>query len=309
MELAIQQYHQHLQHPLNNAAPITNEQAMRIIHDAMQRNTQNVHAWHFDIFQFASISDGYPILVLAYMLLHEHNMHVHFNLSNDTIVQYLIQVETAYIRDNTYHNHVHAADVLQAMHYMMQQCGIAFSPEEWYIAINASILHDVGHPGKHIDMYHVNQQSILESMYGQVATMEHHHAALGLAIMRASNMLPMDNCKAMTDKIEQLIFATDLALQKPFMEQIGNAELALPWRVMLFAIKVADVANAARNTDTTVHWSTLVAEELNQMNDIPKLMVGFINHIVIPLLQASPMESCTKLILEQAMANKRLWNH
>jgi hypothetical protein len=52
-------------------------------------------------------------------------------------------------KDNSYHNSTHAADVVQALVFLLCEDGLhkRFEPLELAAGITAAIVHDVAHPG------------------------------------------------------------------------------------------------------------------------------------------------------------------
>ncbi|KAK3771574.1 hypothetical protein RRG08_050494 [Elysia crispata] len=62
---------------------------------------------------------------------------------------FLSLVEANYHESNPYHNAVHAADVTQSMHCLLQETEIynATSDLEKMIALVAALTHDLDHPG------------------------------------------------------------------------------------------------------------------------------------------------------------------
>ncbi|VDK82715.1 unnamed protein product [Dibothriocephalus latus] len=72
-----------------------------------------------------------------------------FNIDPATFVNYILRLESAYQITNPYHNHVHAADVLQAVHVLLQAETLegVFSDLEILSALFASAIHDANHPG------------------------------------------------------------------------------------------------------------------------------------------------------------------
>ena len=62
---------------------------------------------------------------------------------------FLALIEEGYHSSNPYHNAVHAADVVQAMHCYLQEerLAVTLTPLERLTAIIAAITHDLDHPG------------------------------------------------------------------------------------------------------------------------------------------------------------------
>ena len=66
-----------------------------------------------------------------------------------TLINFLRAIEERYNSDVSYHNHVHAADVTQSLHVLLQMGAKNFTEEklELFSMLIAAVVHDVGHNG------------------------------------------------------------------------------------------------------------------------------------------------------------------
>ncbi len=111
-----------------------------------------------------------------------------FEVAPRAICRFLRNVEKEYSpRDvNPYHNNIHAADVIQSTHALLQMGGsdmaIAYTSLETFAIILAAALHDIQHPGVN-NNYQVNKRTSLALTYNDNSVLENYHAS------RASHLL------------------------------------------------------------------------------------------------------------------------
>ena len=80
-------------------------------------------------------------------------------VEESVLLRFLTTLERKYHATNAYHNNVHAADVMQTTHILLNSSNLkhAFQEVEICTALFAAAVHDVDHPGmstltKEIDM-------------------------------------------------------------------------------------------------------------------------------------------------------------
>ena len=110
-------------------------------------------------------------------------------------------LEDHYLKEVQYHNHLHAADVTQSCHVLLNSAALrevihSFTVESFYIdqiqvftplevlaAILASSMHDVDHPGT-TNQYLVATSSELALMYNDESVLENHHLAVAFKLLQ-----------------------------------------------------------------------------------------------------------------------------
>ncbi|KAM3178146.1 cAMP-specific 3',5'-cyclic phosphodiesterase 4D [Hymenolepis weldensis] len=107
-----------------------------------------------------------------------------FSINPTTFVTYILRLEAAYHSSNPYHNHVHAADVVQAVHVLLQAETLAnvFSDIEILSSIFASAIHDVHHPGL-TNQFLVNIGHKLALLYNDASVLENHHLSVAFKLL------------------------------------------------------------------------------------------------------------------------------
>jgi hypothetical protein len=136
---------------------------------------EKLKAWDFDIFELDQVSKGHPLVLMGWAVLGApHAQHAMakccdtlrsssdvdfsegYNFVESTLkipleklCMYLRLVEDHYRQGNPYHNAIHAADVVQSLHALIQMAGdeLKTTDEEIFSALLASVVHDVDHPG------------------------------------------------------------------------------------------------------------------------------------------------------------------
>lgn len=66
-----------------------------------------------------------------------------------TFVTFMMTLEDHYVKDNPFHNSLHAADVTQSTNVLLNSPALesVFTPLEIMAALFAATIHDVDHPG------------------------------------------------------------------------------------------------------------------------------------------------------------------
>ncbi|KAL7527084.1 hypothetical protein ACHAXR_001790 [Thalassiosira sp. AJA248-18] len=105
-----------------------------------------------------------------------------FEVSPRAICRFLRKVENEYPTRNVnpYHNNIHAADVIQTAHSLIQMGGIdlemAYTTLEMYSILVSAACHDVRHPGTN-NNYQVNKRTELSLIYNDNSVLENMHAS------------------------------------------------------------------------------------------------------------------------------------
>ena len=110
------------------------------------------------------------------------------NVSVKKLFNYLRAIENDYNSENLYHNSIHAADVLQSVHALVQMTReqvdgnidstplFEFSQLDLFMILVAAACHDVDHPGLN-NNYQINAKTEIALLYKNVSVLENHHAS------------------------------------------------------------------------------------------------------------------------------------
>lgn len=103
----------------------------------------------FDVFALATAAPGRVLQLVTWDLLQRLGVVAALGLDATRLQAFLRRVEAMYEHPNSYHNAIHAADVVQSLGCFLLDDGMAqrLSPAEQLALVLAAACHDVGHPG------------------------------------------------------------------------------------------------------------------------------------------------------------------
>ena len=118
-------------------------------------------------------------------------------------------------RDNFYHSHVHAADVVNHLSYFMYTCGVKdlckLTDKDIFVTLISGAAHDMDHPGTN-NMLEIKTRSKLATLYNDQSVLEHHHAA--------SFYFMIENSKQDCNIMQNFSTADQLQMRKEILENI-----------------------------------------------------------------------------------------
>ncbi|KNE68722.1 hypothetical protein AMAG_13363 [Allomyces macrogynus ATCC 38327] len=281
--------------------------------------------WDFDVFQFTDLTNGHPLLFMAYYAIKKFKLLDELHVEEITLLQYLDEIEVMY-QDAPYHNHIHAADMLQAMWVFLQDDRLkaACSPLELLAVILSCTIHDVDHPGVS-NAFIVKSRHPLALLYSDTSVLEFHHAATGISIAERRQLfhkLPPGVYDDLRKLMIELVMATDMAKHFEFLNKFKSHLAAAADRpdalaldkpdtkllVLEVAMKCSDLSNPTRPRPTSLEWTHRIMEEfylqgdqerslglpiskfmdrhLSMDENVAKCQASFIDVIVGPLYQA-----------------------
>ncbi|KAL6762148.1 hypothetical protein V8C86DRAFT_1806156 [Haematococcus lacustris] len=172
--------------------------------------------WTFDAFALTQVTEGHPLSVLAYWLLHQSGLAAWAQLDQVKLARWLCCIEDGYCA-NPYHNRSHAADVLQTMHMLLTRGGLApgyADQQSMLAAYLAAVCHDYQHIGRTND-YLVQTQDELALRYNDRSPMENHHLAAAWSLLRVPQLnflqaLPQPAWDRLRKLVIELVLGTDM---------------------------------------------------------------------------------------------------
>mmetsp|Transcript_5759 Transcript_5759/g.13116 ORF Transcript_5759/g.13116 Transcript_5759/m.13116 type:complete len:507 (-) Transcript_5759:1537-3057(-) len=220
-----------------------------------------------------------------------------FSMKPEVLCNFLRLVEADYLKENPYHNSIHASDVTQTTFALLQMGGDKFSsmPLELFGLILAAACHDMGHPGK-TNSYEVNSYSDLAMIYNDSSVLENMHAARACRLLsnKSDNDLNVDILSGLQTSQKDAFRATftkailwtdmsqhftKLAQLKSKISTHGTSNPAKFYinvdgrsisSVILFILHVADIANPAKPAPISVEWCDRCLDELFAQGDAEK---------------------------------------
>ncbi|KAF7262345.1 hypothetical protein EG68_00384 [Paragonimus skrjabini miyazakii] len=291
-----------------------------------ERFTQTLDTWGADMFEIDRLSDGHALTTTAYRIFQKRDLMRIFCIDPATLVRYLLKVESSYHSDVPYHNALHAADVTQTSHYLLQAEPLedVFSDLEILAVIFASAVHDVDHPGL-TNQYLINTGHDLALQYNDTSVLENHHLYIAFKLLNEPNC---DIFSALTAKKRQtlrrvsieLVLATDMSKHMSLLADLrtmveakkvsGSGVLNLDnysdrIQILQNMIHCADLSNPAKPLRLNRKWTSRLMEEFFRQGDkerslkleispmcdresvaVEKSQVSFIDFVAHPLLES-----------------------
>ncbi|KAL3270348.1 hypothetical protein HHI36_009396 [Cryptolaemus montrouzieri] len=283
----------------------------------------DIDRWGVDIFRIGDLSNGRPLTCVAWTTFTSRDLLNTLKIPPKTFITFMMTLEDHYVKDNPFHNSLHAADVTQGTHVLLNTPALesVFTPLEITAALFAACVHDVDHPGL-TNQFLINSSSELALMYNDESVLENHHLAV------AFKLLQNDGCDIfcnMTKKQRQtlrkmvidMVLSTDMSKHMSLLADLktmvetkkvaGSGVLLLDnytdrIQVLENLVHCADLSNPTKPLALYKQWVERLMEEFFQQGDkereakmdispmcdrhsatIEKSQVGFIDYIVHPL--------------------------
>lgn len=169
----------------------------------------SINRWDFNIFRLNQITKRRPLLFIGWAILGspyaqsamakyldldyepDPDADVGYPFMDDydippqKLCEYLRVIELDYRAENPYHNAIHAADVLQTLHTLIQvsleeDFLVNCPPIKIFSILLSAVVHDVDHPGK-TNAFHTGMRTELAIMYNDTSVLENWHVAHAFA--------------------------------------------------------------------------------------------------------------------------------
>ncbi|XP_012584717.1 PREDICTED: cAMP-specific 3',5'-cyclic phosphodiesterase 4C isoform X1 [Condylura cristata] len=289
----------------------------------LAKELEDTNKWGLDVFKVAELSGNRPLTAIIFSIFQERDLLKTFQIPADTLVTYLLTLESHYHADVAYHNSIHAADVAQSAHVLLATPALeaVFTDLEVLATIFASAIHDVDHPGVS-NQFLINTNSELALMYNDASVLENHHLAVGFKLLQAENCDIFQNLSAkqrlsLRRMVIDMVLATDmskhmnlLADLKTMVETKKVTSLGVLMldnysdriQVLQNLVHCADLSNPTKPLPLYRQWTDRIMAEFFQQGDreresgldispmcdkhtasVEKSQVGFIDYIAHPL--------------------------
>lgn len=260
------------------------------------------------MFQVDKLTKGHSLLFISWAIFSSLPDDDEYPIAPDALLEFTRKVEGCYMDKNPYHNHVHAADVLQTVHSLIvsttrrQQEGQPYYSSLDVLSIYlAAMLHDVGHDGT-TNEFQIQQQTPLAIQYSNQSVLEQFHFDLGWKQVEATGLLQnlsMQEQELIQHKVSDAILHTDMSFHQAQVEAYPNVTNS--WDRLVFWLHLADISNAAKST--FLIWTDHVLEEFFLLGDYQDslnlpvnfdrrtakrgaIQEGFVQSIVLPAFEA-----------------------
>lgn len=144
-----------------------------------------IDTWGIDMFKIGELSNGRPLTSVAYAVFQSRDLLNALMIPPKTFLAFMCTLEDHYVKDNPFHNSLHAADVAQSTNVLMNTPALegVFTPLEVAGALFAACIHDVDHPGL-TNQFLINSSSELALMYNDESVLENHHLAVAFKLLQ-----------------------------------------------------------------------------------------------------------------------------
>ncbi|XP_063532678.1 3',5'-cyclic-AMP phosphodiesterase isoform X3 [Cydia strobilella] len=291
--------------------------------EELGRCLSEIDRWGVDIFRIGDLSCGRPLTAVAYAAFTSRELLTTLQIPARTFLAFAVTLEEHYIRDNPFHNSLHAADVTQSTNVLLNTPALdaVFTPIEVCAALFAACVHDVDHPGL-TNQFLVNSSSELALMYNDESVLENHHLAVAFKLLQNDGCdifinLHKKQRQTLRKMVIDMVLSTDMSKHMSLLADLktmvetkkvaGSGVLLLDnytdrIQVLENLVHCADLSNPTKPLPLYKRWVALLMEEFFQQGDrerehgmdispmcdrhnstIEKSQVGFIDYIVHPL--------------------------
>eukprot|EP00817_Percolomonadidae_sp_ATCC50343_P006830 CAMPEP_0117419520 /NCGR_PEP_ID=MMETSP0758-20121206/1059_1 /TAXON_ID=63605 /ORGANISM="Percolomonas cosmopolitus, Strain AE-1 (ATCC 50343)" /LENGTH=578 /DNA_ID=CAMNT_0005200621 /DNA_START=754 /DNA_END=2487 /DNA_ORIENTATION=+ len=294
----------------------------------------------FDVFELSSVSDGHALYFIALHLFHHYDLIRRFHIKPSVLRNFLNVIESGYL-NNPYHNKLHAADVLQTLHGLLQRGDIKcfLSDIDIFSLIVSAIVHDYAHPGVN-NAFEVRARTENALLYNDQSVLENYHLTNTFRLMQQqpfnifADMDP-DEENQVRQKVIQTVLSTDVSRHFAIISQVRASILKKFHKnkpedkstLCKLLLKCADVSNPTKPRRFAVKWADHIMEEFylqgdrersNAWNVSPfmdrtkpnqaQCQVGFIQYIVRPLFESlAQFEPKCASLVSHMDANEAYW--
>ena len=305
-----------------------------------------IDCWDFNVFDLEKLTGGGSLFHTAYALMYKYGLVAELGIQLDVLTNFLKAVQAGY-RPNSYHNSMHAADVLHVTHFMLTPGGlkdlVGLSPLDIFSSLLAAVIHDYDHPGFN-NNFHTRTSAYLATLYNDRSVLENHHCACVFEMMLDARYdilatFSEEQRKEVRETVVELVLSTDMGnharLISTFKRRLNETEDWVSKREdaklgMVMAIKTADISNCARPGELYLRWADNITEEFYRQGDKEQLasltvspfmdrskkdtdfskgQFSFINFIVLPLFQTmSELLPHLKFSITHCEENRERWS-
>eukprot|EP00516_Mucochytrium_quahogii_P004862 CAMPEP_0203749716 /NCGR_PEP_ID=MMETSP0098-20131031/4163_1 /ASSEMBLY_ACC=CAM_ASM_000208 /TAXON_ID=96639 /ORGANISM=" , Strain NY0313808BC1" /LENGTH=630 /DNA_ID=CAMNT_0050638809 /DNA_START=2265 /DNA_END=4157 /DNA_ORIENTATION=+ len=188
-------------------------------HSRLDRINEGLDEWDFDIFEANAFSCGRPLSLVGLGVFRKNRMFLHFkSLKLAKFMSWVTTIENGYNPANSYHNRIHAADVLQTTHYLMthELLRNEISTQDIFCALVSAAIHDFQHPGTN-NSFLIATGDDLALRYNDRAVLEHMHVAAAFEVMRNEKcdilkcVGNQERYSEARETVIQMVLATDMS--------------------------------------------------------------------------------------------------
>ncbi|GAB0089133.1 cAMP-specific 3',5'-cyclic phosphodiesterase, isoform I [Sergentomyia squamirostris] len=283
----------------------------------------DIDTWGIDIFRIGELTLNRPLTCVAYSVFQSRDLLSALMIPPKTFIAFMATLEDHYVKDNPFHNSLHAADVTQSTNVLLNTPALesVFTPLEVCSALFAACIHDVDHPGL-TNQFLINSSSELAIMYNDESVLENHHLAVAFKLLQNQGCdifcnIQKKQRQTLRKMVIDIVLSTDMSKHMSLLADLktmtetkkvaGTGVLLLDnytdrIQVLENLVHCADLSNPTKPLPLYKRWVALLMEEFFLQGDkerangmdispmcdrhnatIEKSQVGFIDYIVHPL--------------------------
>ena len=203
-------------------------------------------------------------------------------IDDKKLITFIRLIQDGY-EDNPYHNRIHAADVVQTLHSLLQMAGdqFAFDKEDVFLLLISAVVHDVKHPERN-NAFQVNSFSDIALEYNDISVLENKHVSYAFQCMfkgeNNARFIKTEPSKlhGIRGKIIEAVLHTDMSkhfatVSKIKAEAAGKSweeiEDSVRWEVLIYILHMADISNPAKNDPMFKLWTDRCLDEFFEQGD------------------------------------------
>ena len=255
----------------------------------------------FPIFEYNTTISHESENILNHISQYIFNKYRLFPLINESRFEiFLSKVKCGYDNFLPYHNHIHAADVLQTcniyaiksnfQHEMdltdLDMCGYFIS----------AIIHDYRHPGLN-NAYQINKRTTLANKYNDISVLENFHVSAAFKTISENNSnifvdLTIEEYRVIRKRIIECVLATDIAkhaknhhslklkiknttTDKGLLSSLvaindEESKFDRQQDILNFFLHCSDISNPTKKNDIYLKWTDLVIKEFHIQGDLER---------------------------------------
>eukprot|EP00727_Mastigamoeba_balamuthi_P014663 m51a1_g9822 putative high affinity camp-specific and ibmx-insensitive 3 -cyclic phosphodiesterase 8a (609) ;mRNA; f:1905769-1908168 len=149
--------------------------------------SRQLEEWDYSPIEFREKVEGHTLSAALLYSFKKFDLIGYLGINDITLCTWTKVVEDAY-SDVAFHNKHHAADVVQAVMYLIERSPLARSRELVFITLVAAAFHDIGHPGR-TTSYLVSKGEQLSQRYNDTSVLQNHALVTGF-----ERTLQSDDC-------------------------------------------------------------------------------------------------------------------
>jgi len=263
------------------------------------------HSWQLDTLALADATGNKPLSTLAIYLFEHLGLTQHFNLEQDKLLCFFVEIERGYHDSNPYHNRAHAASVMFAMYALLEHGGLADAVTSVFKAEGEAVdnrkqlvrmacllsaaVHDYDHLGLSNDFL-IKTAHERALRYNDQHVNENHHAAAAFAVLHRMecnflHALPASDLSWTRRLVIDLVIGTDMVnngkilkscvdmLDKADRDSVGTETAFAPTStedatlLLQMAMKCSDLGHLALDWDLHGAWVRRLESEFFAQGD------------------------------------------